>query len=82
MAKPYNDKKLRLGEPLATMLRDFCTANYNGTALDVIREAVREHIERRIKETVMGERYEKARRERLGLPEKIAQLVKNGKKPE
>ena len=76
MAKPYNDRKLGLGEPLATKLRDFCAANYRASVLDVIREALDEHIERRLEEPAMRERYEKARKDRLGLPEKIARLVK------
>ena len=76
MAKPFNDRKLGLGEPLATMLKDFCTANYKAAALDVIREALAEHIERRLAEPAMRDRYEKARRDRLNLPDKIAQLIK------
>jgi len=75
MAKAFNDKKLGLGEPLASRLRDFCAANYRASALDVIREALIEHIDRRLEEPVMRERFEKARRDRLSLPQKIAQLV-------
>ncbi len=76
MAKPYNDKKLQLGEPLATRLRDFCAANYNCSALDVIREAVAEHIKCRLENPEMAERFEVARRKRLGVPETVVQLVK------
>jgi hypothetical protein len=76
MAKPYNDKKFCLGEPLASKLRDFCAANYKAAALDVMREALEEHIEARLKEPAMKERFEAARKERLNLPNKIAQLVK------
>lgn len=75
MAKPYNDRKIGLREPLATKLRDFCAANYRAAALDVIREAVEEHINRRLEEPAMKERYEAARRKRLGLSEQIVQLV-------
>ena len=75
MAKPYNDAKLNLGEPTASLLRDFCAANYRAPALDVIREAVRDHIEQRLKNPEMKERFEKARRERLNLPSKIVRLV-------
>lgn len=60
MAKPYNDKKFQLGEPLATRLRAFCGASYNCPAIDVIREAVEEHLNRRLKEPEMLERYRKA----------------------
>ncbi len=49
MAKPYNDAKLKLGNPVASMLKDFCAANYKASAIDVIREAVQEHIEHRLK---------------------------------
>lgn len=79
MAKPYTDKKLGLGEPLASMLRDFCAANYKTAALDVIREAVKEHIDRRLAEPEMKKRYEAARATRLNLPKKIVRLVPKGK---
>lgn len=75
MAKPYTDKKLGLGEPLASMLQDFCAANYNAAALDVIREALREHIEGRLNNAEMRERYEGARKARLGIPNKIVKLA-------
>ncbi len=78
MAKPYNDAKFKLGEPVASMLKDFCTANYKAAALDVIREAVQEHIGYRLKNLDMRERYEKARRERLNLPDKVVRLATNG----
>lgn len=78
MAKPYNDKKLQLGEPLATRLKDFCAANYNCSALDVIREAVDEHISRRLENPEMAERMEAARKKRLGLPNTVVELVKKG----
>lgn len=80
MAKPYNDAKLKLGEPLATVLRDFCAANYKAAVLDVIREALQEHIDRRLSNPEMKERYERARRQRLGTKDAVVQLVsKNGK---
>lgn len=78
MAKPYNDKKLQLGEPLATRLKDFCAANYNCSALDVIREAVGEHINRRLQNPEMAERMEAARKTRLGLPNTVVELVRKG----
>jgi hypothetical protein len=81
MAKPFNDKKFGIGEPLATKLRDFCAANYKAPALDVIREALEEHIERRLQNPEMRQRYEKARRTRLALPEKIVNLVKKSEAP-
>ncbi len=79
MAKPYNDKKIGLGDPLASKLRDFCDANYRAAALNVIREAVEEHINRRLENPEMRERYEAARRKRLKLPEQVVQLVTKGR---
>jgi hypothetical protein len=76
MAKPYSDKKLGLGEPLASRLKDFCAANYRASVLDVIREALNEHIDRRLDEPAMKERFEKARRERLSLPQRVVRLAK------
>lgn len=82
MAKPYTDKKLRLGEPLASMVKDFCAANYHVDVLNFIRGAIKEHIEQRLKEPAMRERYEKARKERLNLPDKVARLVKKTEEPQ
>ena len=78
MAKPYNDAKLGLGEPVASTLKDFCAANYNAPALNVIREAVQEHIERRLENHELRDRYERAKRERLGLADKVVRLATNG----
>jgi hypothetical protein len=75
MPKPFNDRKIGLGEPVATKLRDFCAANYKAAALDVIREAVEEHINRRLENPEMKERYEAARRKRLSIREQIMQLI-------
>lgn len=80
MAKPYNDAKFGLGEPVASMLKDFCAANYRAAAIDVIREAVKEHIERRLQNPEMRERYEVARRERLGTPRKVVHLAAKNEK--
>ena len=65
MAKTYNDKKFQLGEPLATKLRDFCAANYNCPAVEVIREALNDHINQRLMNPELRERYEKAVQDRL-----------------
>ena len=80
MAKPYNDAKFGLGESVASMLKDFCAANYGSPAIGVIREAVCEHIERRLRNPEMRERYNKARNERLGLADKVVRLATNGDK--
>ncbi len=78
MPRIYNDSKLKLGEPLATKLRDFCKANYNAATLEIIREALNEHIDQRLKNPEMKERYEAARRARLKLPDRVVALIKKG----
>ena len=75
MPQKFKGSKIPLGEPLTTQLMDFCAANYNAAALEVIRESVREHIEWRLKNPEMKERFERARQERLGLAKKVVQLV-------
>jgi len=75
MAKLYSDAKFQLGEPFASLLRDFCAANYSTAAVDVIREAIQEHIEMRLENPDILKRFEKARRKRLNLPDKVVQLV-------
>jgi hypothetical protein len=77
MPKPFNDKRFQLGEELAVLLADFCAANYGAPAVEVIREAVSEHIAKRLENPEMKERYEAARRRRLKLPKKIIQLASN-----
>ena len=75
MPQRFKDSKFKLGEPLATQLADFCAANYHAPAIEIIREAVKEHIERRLENPEMKERYEDARRKRLGLEQTVVQLV-------
>ena len=59
--------RLDLGEPWASDLADFCFANYGCSKTEVIREALEQHIGGRLKaEPVMKERFEKARKRRLG----------------
>ena len=60
-------------------LFDEVTGLPNGYQMHLMfREAVQEHIERRLKNPEMRERYEKARRERLGL---VTRLVESAVKP-
>lgn len=75
MTRKFSDKKLKIGDPLATQLMDFCAANYNAPTIEVIREALREHIARRLENPEMKERYDEARRQRLGLEETVVHLV-------
>jgi hypothetical protein len=65
MARPGKGSRLKLGEPLATDFIDFRAANYNAQEIEVIREALREHINRRLKERATKRRFDNARRERL-----------------
>lgn len=65
MSRSYSDAKLQLGEPWASKLADFCAANYNAEAKAVIREALDEHIDRRLNnEPEMKKRFNQARQKR------------------
>ena len=58
--------RLNLGEPLASELADFCKIHYDAPAINVVRQAVRDHIERRLEESpALKERYEKRRKRRI-----------------
>lgn len=70
MARKLGDAKLQLGEPLASKLVDFCAANYNAPALEVIRRALDEHIEGRLShEPALRALYDEARKKRLQKPD-------------
>jgi len=45
--------RLAFDEPLASDFLDFRAANYKASEMEVIREALREHIDRRLQETEM-----------------------------
>ena len=51
-------------ESLASDFIDFRAANYNAQEIEVIREALREHIDRRLKERGMKRRFDLERRKR------------------
>lgn len=59
-------KRLGLPEPLASDLLDFRAANYSAPEINVVAEALREHIDRRLEEPEIKKRFEDARRKRLG----------------
>jgi hypothetical protein len=60
-------KRLGFDEPLAGDFLDFRAANYSASEMEVIREALREHIDRRLAgEPELRRRFEAARRKRLG----------------
>jgi hypothetical protein len=65
--RPRNNAgfRLDLGEPLASDLADLCAASYKGSQTEVIREALAEHIARRLEEPVMRARFNAARQKRL-----------------
>jgi hypothetical protein len=58
--------RLKLREPLATDLLDFRMANYRAIESEVVHEALREHIDRRLKEPEMQKRFDEAQKARLG----------------
>jgi hypothetical protein len=60
-------KRLAFPEPLASDFLDFRAANYNAAEMEVLREALRDHIDRRLDdEPELRKRFEAARRKRLG----------------
>ena len=64
MSRRGKGSRLKLGEPLASDFIDFRAANYNAQEIEVIREALREHIDRRLKERGTKRRFDLARRKR------------------
>lgn len=75
MPKPSKDARLKLGEPWAGKLKDFCVANYNCPQIEVIREALDEHIDRRLEEPGMRKRFEAARKRRHGSGDNVRVLT-------
>jgi hypothetical protein len=69
MATDDTDKpkgRLKLSEPLASDLLDFRAANYRAQESEIVQEALREHIDRRLDEPEMRKRFDHARAARLG----------------
>lgn len=64
MSRRGKGSRLKLGEPLNSDFIDFRAANYNAQEIEVIREALREHIDRRLKERATKNRFDLARRKR------------------
>jgi len=75
MPRQYSDKRFTLGEPLASKLKDFCAANYDCSALKVIREALEEHINRRLESHDMRRRFTEARNRRLAQEDNVVSLA-------
>ncbi len=64
--KVTTGSRLGFDEPLASDFLDFRPANYNAPEMEVIREGLREHIDRRLQEPEMRKRFDEIRRKRLG----------------
>lgn len=64
-----------VGGTLADDLVDFCAANYRAPEIEVIREALEAHIQERLKEPKMRERFNAARERRLRRQKKPLALV-------
>jgi DNA-directed RNA polymerase sigma subunit (sigma70/sigma32) len=64
--KVTTGSRLGLDEPLASDFLDFRAANYSAPEMEVIREALREHIDHRLQEPEMRKRFDEVRRKRLG----------------
>jgi hypothetical protein len=59
MPQRSKGKRLGLGEPVQTMLADFCAAQHDATERTVIRAAVKAYIEDQLKRDVATrERYD------------------------
>lgn len=75
MARASSDKRMKLGEPWASKLTDYCLANYNCPQIEVIREALDHHIDERLRrEPELKLRFEGARARRLGASGNVAVL--------
>src|SRR5258707_7094287 len=69
-----------IGGTLADDLADFCAANYRTPDLEVIREALEAHINERLQEPKMRERFDAARERRLRGEKKPLRLIPQGEK--
>ena len=67
--------RLKLPEPLASDLLDFRAANYQAQEQEIVQEALREHLDRRLAEPEMKKRFEQARALRLGRKGEPLKLV-------
>jgi hypothetical protein len=77
MKQRTTGSRLNLGEPLDSDLSDFCVAHFNAPAINIVREAIRELMERRLaSEPEMRKRFEEARKTRLKAQRGHIQVVK------
>ena len=77
VSKPKSGR-IQLGNPLQNDLADFCEAHYGVPQINIVRRAVIAFIaERLAAEPEMKERYEAARKERLGQAESNIHIIKS-----
>jgi hypothetical protein len=69
----------KIGGTLEVDLLDFCAANYRAPEIEVIREAIEAHINERLKEPKIRERFDAARQRRLRGDKKPIKLVTGDK---
>jgi len=68
MARQKTGARFRLGDPLDNDLADFCAANWNCSATEVLRDAVKAFIEAQLTANEgLQQRYADARKRRLAL---------------
>lgn len=80
MGKTSKGSRLKLGEPHASNLADFCAAHYGAPEIGIIREALKEFIEARLAaEPEVRKRFESARNERLGRGQTNLHVLKGSK---
>jgi hypothetical protein len=72
-------KRLAFDEPQASDFLNFRAANYNASEMEVVREALREHMDRRLQEPEMKRRFDEARRRRIGSNGDKIRLLSNAK---
>jgi hypothetical protein len=76
MPKRSKGSRSGLGEPIQSLLADFCAAHYNAPERDVIRTALDIFIHQQLEaEPEMRKRFDDARKKRLGLSETVVKLV-------
>lgn len=70
--------RYKLGEPCLSLLADFSAANYNAPEVEIVREAIQEHIERRLgEEPEIKKRFDAARLRRIKGKERPLSIVKD-----
>jgi hypothetical protein len=72
--------RLKLGQPLADDLLDFCEAHRGAPEIRIIRDALRTFIDERLDaEPELKKRFHEARRRRLGAAGENIAILRTGK---